>query len=72
MDGVPQDPHHALRRYEAARRPRVRRVGREAARNLAVYGLTGPAAAARNLVIAALPGRLHLARLDWLFAWPAK
>ncbi|HEX2255189.1 MAG TPA: FAD-dependent monooxygenase [Afifellaceae bacterium] len=66
------DPQGALGRYEAERRPRARRVAREAKRNLALYGLAGPAAAARNFAVAALPAKLHLARLDWLFSCPAK
>jgi salicylate hydroxylase len=65
-------PEQALRRFEAARRPRVRRIAAEAARNLTIYSLSGPAAAARNLAISALPPKLHLARLDWLFNWSAK
>lgn len=66
------DPRPALSRYEAERRPRVGRIAREAARNLAIYGMTGPAAAVRNLAIAALPPKFHLARLDWVYCWPAK
>lgn len=72
LDAGRSELETALRRYEAVRRPRVRRIAREAARNLTVYSLKGPAAAARNLAIAALPPKLHLARLDWLFCWPAK
>lgn len=66
------EPDQALRRYEAARQPRVRRIAGEAARNMTIYGLKGPAAAARNLAISTLPPKLHLARLDWLFGWSAK
>jgi salicylate hydroxylase len=62
----------ALLRFETERRPRVRRICTEAARNLTIYGLTGAAAAARNIVISALPAKLHLARLDWIFSWSAK
>ncbi|MGQ7794528.1 FAD-dependent monooxygenase [Faunimonas sp. B44] len=62
------DPAAALTAWERARRPRVERICREARRNLALYRLGGAAALARNLAIAALPGRLHLARLDWLYS----
>jgi salicylate hydroxylase len=67
-----RDVPAALRRFETERRPRVRRICAEAARNLAIYGLTGAAATARNIAISALPAKLHLARLDWLYSWPAK
>jgi salicylate hydroxylase len=72
LDADRGNPEEALRRFEAERRPRVRRIAREAARNLAIYGLQGMPAAARNLAISLLPPELHLARLDWLFDWPAK
>nr|WP_281351646.1 FAD-dependent monooxygenase [Propylenella binzhouense] len=58
-----------LSAFEAARRPRVERICRTARQNLAIYRLSGPAGAARDLAIAALPGRAHLARLDWLYGY---
>jgi salicylate hydroxylase len=63
------DPQHALAAYEKLRRPRVARIARESRRNMQVYHLSGFSALARNAAIRALPARLHLRRLDWLFAW---
>ena len=65
----PQNPEAALGRWERARRPRVLRIVREAERNLAIYGLRGPAATARNAALRWTPARLHLARLDWLYGF---
>ncbi len=59
----------ALAGWSALRARRVARVHAMAWRNLRLYGLSGPAALARNLAIIALPARLHLARLDWLYGW---
>jgi salicylate hydroxylase len=64
------NPRVALAHYEQHRRPRIRRVAREADRNLWVYDLGGPLAAARNLIVSAMPASLHLARMDWLFRIP--
>ncbi len=57
----------ALNRWSASRIARVGRIHAEASRNLRIYGLSGAAALARNAAVAALPARLHLARLDWLY-----
>ena len=37
----PDDPAAALRQFEAARKPRVRRISLEARRNLGIYGVGG-------------------------------
>ena len=65
----PTDPIAALEAFERMRRPRVERVVRAAQNNLLIYGLRGVPAFARNSVLKALPANLHLARLDWLYAW---
>jgi salicylate hydroxylase len=71
LDRRRDEPAAALRHYEAERRARITRVAREARRNLAIYNLRTPAADARNIVLAALPTKVLLSRLDWLFAWEA-
>jgi salicylate hydroxylase len=64
------NPTAALAHYEQVRRPRVIRVAHEARRNLWVYNLGQPLAAARNLLVSTMPARMHLARMDWLFGYP--
>jgi salicylate hydroxylase len=64
-DGLPS----ALARYEAIRRPRIRRVVRRGAFNHFTWHASGPVALARNLVLSARsPGRLA-ADFDWLYGW---
>jgi salicylate hydroxylase len=58
-----------LEDYARRRRDRVIRVARMARRNLRLYELDGLSAHARDFAIAALPAKVHLARLDWLFGW---
>ena len=65
----PDDPPAALAGFERVRRPRVERIAAEARRNLLIYNLRGFSALARNAFLLALPAKLHLTRLDWLFAW---
>lgn len=62
-------PADALAAWEAMRRPRVERIAAESLRNLRLYHLAGLAALARDAAIRALPPKMHLARLDWLFGW---
>jgi len=59
----------AMRRYEAARRSRVRTAQRDARRNGGIYHWRGIAAGARNLYLRAAPTRLLLRRQDWLYNW---
>ncbi len=59
----------ALAAYAAARKPRVRRVVDTAARNVAVYGLGGLAATARNAAIRLMGERGMAARTDWIYGW---
>jgi 2-polyprenyl-6-methoxyphenol hydroxylase-like FAD-dependent oxidoreductase len=63
------DPVEALAAYERVRRPRVERVARAASRNLNTYELSGVPAIFRNLALKALPAKLFLPQLDWLFGW---
>jgi salicylate hydroxylase len=65
----PGDSGAALRRYEAARRPRTARVQHAARRNDLHYHLRGPAAFARDAVLRALGGRRLLAQYDWIYRW---
>ena len=59
----------ALKRYGRQRRGRIAKVQRAARRQGRIYHLTGPAAAARDLVIRALGPKQMLARQDWIFDW---
>ena len=64
------EPSAALARFVSIRRPRVSRVARQALFNLKAYNLSGLAAVARDVAIAAIPPKFHLARLDWLYRAP--
>jgi salicylate hydroxylase len=59
----------ALRRYEAARRPRTARVQRAARRNDVHYHFRGPAAFARDAALRLLGGPRLLAQYDWIYRW---
>lgn len=63
------DPEPGLRRYEAIRRARVRRVQQEARANSRTYHMAGPAALARNLAMRLMGGERLRARYDWLYDW---
>lgn len=65
------DAAEAFARYEAVRRPRVSRVARQSLDNGRIFHLGGPAAWARDRVIAAQGPRGHLRRLDWLYGYDA-
>jgi len=65
-------PDAALRQYEGLRRARTARVQRQARQNSIVYHLDGPAAAVRNLALAAIGGDGLLRRYDWLYDWRAR
>jgi len=65
---TPDDPAGALRRYEAARRPRVAAAQRNARRNGAIYHAGGAVALARNLYLRVTGNRL-LRSQDWLYSW---
>lgn len=55
--------------YENERRVRVRKVFDASLANGRIYHLDGPAAAARNAVLKAVPGALMMRRYDWLYGW---
>jgi salicylate hydroxylase len=65
----PECPAQAFTDYAAVRRPRTRRVQDTARQNGHIYHLTGFAAAARDLALAAVPGTRMMARYDWLYGW---
>jgi len=66
---TPDDPAAALRRYEAMRRGRTRKVQRAASRNGARYELGGAMASLRNLAMRMMGGRHLLRHYDWLYDW---
>jgi salicylate hydroxylase len=66
---APDDPAHALRRYERARRGRTARVQRSAQRNGRIYHLAGAEALLRNLFLRAAGGRMLPRRYNWLYDW---
>ena len=63
------DAGKALRAYERARRKRTAMAQKAARKQARIYGLTGPEALIRNLVMRAKGGEKLLARYDWLYAW---
>jgi salicylate hydroxylase len=65
----PDNPVKALRAYERTRRKRVAKVRKLARRQGRIYGLTGPEAWIRNMVMRKLGGEKLLTRHDWLFGW---
>jgi salicylate hydroxylase len=65
------DPSDALRGFEGARRHRNARVQARSRKQGRIYGLTGPEAGLRNLVMRARGGDNLLARMDWLYGWRA-
>jgi len=63
------DPTAGLRAYEKARRARTERAQQASRKQGRIYGLTGPEALARNLVMRAMGGQKLRARYDWIYAW---
>ena len=63
------NPAEGLRNYERARRKRVAKVQKLARKQGRIYGLTGPEALIRNMVMRSRGGAKLLARYDWLFGW---
>lgn len=63
------DVAEAFRRYEDARKPRVRRVARESDRAGSIYEMSGGMALARDLALSIGRKRLVAARYDWIYAW---
>ena len=71
MAATPADLPEAFVRFEAARRSRVERVARTAARNGRIYHLAGVGRFARNCALHAVSGQALLARYDWLYEYDA-
>lgn len=65
------DPADALRAYEGARRRRTARAQKASAKQGKIYGMTGPEALMRNLVMRMSNGERLLARYDWIYRWQA-
>jgi salicylate hydroxylase len=63
------NPAKGLRNYERERRKRVAKVQKLARKQGRIYGLTGPEALIRNMVMRSNRGSKLLARYDWLFGW---
>jgi salicylate hydroxylase len=64
-----EDVETALRRYEVARRERVRRIAAASERNGRIYHMTGLAALARDTTMRLAPPERVMARFDWLYGW---
>jgi salicylate hydroxylase len=69
LGASPGDAAGALRRYEAARRPRTARVQHAARRNDLGYHMGAPASLVRDAVLRALGGTRLLAQYDWVYGW---
>ena len=65
------EPEKALRGYENARYRRTARAQHMSRRQGRIYGMSGPEALARNLVMRAMGGERLRARYDWLYDWHA-
>lgn len=66
---APEDVVRALQRYEAARRPRCKRVAKASLRNGRIYHQSGVTAAIRNRTMKALGGQTLINRYRWLYGW---
>ena len=69
LAGQPNDIPRALENYEAARRARVAAVVAASRRNGRIFHLSGAAALARDLALAAVPPTRLMARYDWVYGW---
>lgn len=67
----PDDPAAAFQRYEALRKPRVRRVFRASRSAGDLYHMGALTGAIRNLGMRSLGGRSLAARYDWIYRWKA-
>lgn len=63
------DLQAALTSYETARRSRVNTIVATSRQNGRIFHLSGPAAMARNLALAAAPATILMARYDWVYGW---
>jgi len=65
----PDNPARALKAYEATRRARVNAIVATSRQNGRIFHLSGPAAVARNLAMAAVPAARLMTRYDWVYGW---
>ena len=65
----PADIPGALKNYETARHARVGAVVATSRRNGRIFHLSGAAALARNIALAAIPASRLMARYDWVYGW---
>lgn len=63
------DKQEALKKFEALRLPRVKRVVNTARRNGQIYHLSGIPAHLRNLALSKISGKKLLAKQDWIYRW---
>ncbi len=63
------NPAKALRAYERARRSRTAKVQKQARKQGRIYGMTGPEALIRNVIMRRVGGEKLLTRYDWLYNW---
>ena len=68
----PDDPAHALARYQSVRQERVRRVARRGAFNRFVWHASGAMALGRDAVLAVRRSESLAADLDWLYRYDAE
>jgi salicylate hydroxylase len=65
----PDDPDGALRAYARQRQRRTKRVQRMAARNGAIYHMSGVGGWLRGAAMRTMGGRHLLRHYDWIFRW---
>ena len=63
------DLTHALRRYEALRKPRTTKMLKQARANADLFHMNGLASGVRLRAASLLPRRLALAPLDWIYGF---
>lgn len=61
----------ALKTYEAARKPRVRKVQALAERNARIYHLSGPMAFGRDTALRLMGPKRLADQMDWIYRWTA-
>lgn len=65
----PLDPVVAFAKFEALRRARVLRVQEASRANGRIFHLHGLPGLARDFALGLAPGRMMMARYDWLYGW---
>lgn len=71
LAGNIEHPADALRAYESLRVKRTAHAQKMSRKQGRIYGLTGPEALVRNVVMRMLGSKRLLARQDWLYRWRA-